>query len=424
MGKQLPLLERIPQTTDPWEDINLFKYIKSGYHVKILSARKMRRIEFLAKRYVFSENTLFYRCKFEIGDEPILKPIPTKESREELVKRTHNLGHFSFEKTYGLIKGKYYWPLMSRDVKFVINNCSSCLKYEEFRPKKYSVTEFEKTLTTEDNIIKIISNRGQEKSIEFISKSNHPAQNNTNKLLEVNKSNLNTRMTTRQTGKIIIVALVILIMLIFLFLPLFSLGGSFGNFKFCSISGNSIILNNEHDCQLIDTNPIYKSKNFIILEKRQHFSNKSDNLERFVTLIETVKWNPLTWEFFTDLNHILRVGLINCFGLFVTLIIGVLIYFTVKLAIYLYVKYRVYMVNKKLNSPEREMELPFIQTRVIPNIHPIIMPLNLNETPVYASPVRRRSSAEFNALINNFENLKRKSIFNSQRFKQSILESA
>ena len=116
MGKQLPLLERIPQTTDPWEDINLFKYIKSGYHVKILSARKMRRIEFLAKRYVFSENTLFYRCKFEIGDEPILKPIPTKESREELVKRTHNLGHFSFEKTYGLIKEKYYWPLMSRKI--------------------------------------------------------------------------------------------------------------------------------------------------------------------------------------------------------------------------------------------------------------------------------------------------------------------
>ena len=72
---------------------------------------------------------------------------------------------------------------MSRDVKFVINNCSSCFKNEEFSPKEYSVTEFEKTLTTKDNIIKIISTRGQEKTIEFISKSNHPVQNNTSKLL-------------------------------------------------------------------------------------------------------------------------------------------------------------------------------------------------------------------------------------------------
>ena len=37
MGHQLSLLERISHTTDPWEDINLFKYIKSGYHEKILS---------------------------------------------------------------------------------------------------------------------------------------------------------------------------------------------------------------------------------------------------------------------------------------------------------------------------------------------------------------------------------------------------
>ena len=43
MGRQLVLLERISQTTDPWEDINLFKYIKSGYHEKILSARKTRQ---------------------------------------------------------------------------------------------------------------------------------------------------------------------------------------------------------------------------------------------------------------------------------------------------------------------------------------------------------------------------------------------
>ena len=82
MGQQLNLFQRISRTTDPWE--------------------------FFAKRYIYSENTLFYRCHFEIGDEPTFKIVPPIESREELVRRAHNLGHFSFEKTFGLLKEKYY----------------------------------------------------------------------------------------------------------------------------------------------------------------------------------------------------------------------------------------------------------------------------------------------------------------------------
>jgi hypothetical protein len=70
------------------------------------------------------------------------------------------------------------------------------------------------------------------------------------------------------------------------------------------------------------------------------------------------------------------------------------------------------------------MELPFIQTRVDQEIiNPNLMPLNLNETPVFASTVRRRSSMEFNTLVNGFENLKKNSIFNSQKFKNSVLKS-
>jgi hypothetical protein len=49
--------------------------------------------------------------------------------------------------------------------------------------------------------------------------------------------------------------------------------------------------------------------------------------------------------------------------------------------------------------------------------------INLNETPVFASTVRRRSSMEFNTLINGFKNVKKNSIFNSQKFKDSIVES-
>jgi hypothetical protein len=56
-------------------------------------------------------------------------------------------------------------------------------------------------------------------------------------------------------------------------------------------------------------------------------------------------------------------------------------------------------------------------------INPNLMPLNANETPVFVSTVKRRSSMEFNTLFNGFENLKKNSIFNSQKFKNSILES-
>ena len=179
-------------------------------------------------------------------------------------------------------------------------------------------------------------------------------------------------------------------------------------------------LKEENQGKIID----FSDKDFFIPPLIDHSNTSFINLEKFVTLIETVKWNPLTWDFFADLSHILKVGLSICVGLFVILIIGVLVYFSVRLTIYLYSIYKDYMVKKQLKNTERELVLPFIQTKVLPNIiPPIVMPLNLNKTPVYASPVRRRSSAEFNALINNFENLKRISIFDSQKFKNSILES-
>ena len=164
---------------------------------------------------------------------------------------------------------------------------------------------------------------------------------------------------------------------------------------------------------------------FFIPPLTEHSNTSFDNLEKFVTLqhVETIKWNPLTWDFFTDLSRIFKIGLSVCLGLLVVLIKGLLVYFSVKLSFYLCLKYKSFKNKRDLNRVERETELPFIQTRLIPEyIYPNLMPLNLNESPVYSSLVRRRSSTEFNALINGFENLKRDSIFKSQKFKKSILE--
>ena len=130
-------------------------------------------------------------------------------------------------------------------------------------------------------------------------------------------------------------------------------------------------------------------RDFFIPPLIEHTNSSFANLEKFVTLVETIKWNPLTWNFFTDLSHILKVGLSIGVGLLITFIMGILVYFSVKLTIYCCLKYKTYKAKHILNRFEREMELPFIQPRVDPEvINPNLMPLNINETPVFASTFR------------------------------------
>ena len=188
--------------------------------------------------------------------------------------------------------GPYLIAKLSAKNNYFLTNCKTNVNLKNAIPLRRlqavedSVTEFDETLTTNYDIIKIISTRGQVPNIEFLEWKNKPKdkktwvlesnlkdcpdQNNTSKLIEAYKSHINTRMTTRQTGKIMNNSLGPLIMLILLFLPLISAGEVFGNFKFCSISKNSKILNYEQNCQLMDSNPVYNTKNFTILEKRQH----------------------------------------------------------------------------------------------------------------------------------------------------------
>jgi hypothetical protein len=189
--------------------------------------------------------------------------------------------------------GPYLIAKLSAKNNYFLTNCKTNVTLKNAIPLRRlqavedSVTEFDETLTTNYDIIKIISTRGQVPNIEFLVEWKNkpkdkktwvlesnlkdcPDQNNTSKLIEAYKSHINTRMTTRQTGKIMNNSLGPLIMLILLFLPLISAGEVFGNFKFCSISKNSKILNYEQNCQLMDSNPVYNTKNFTILEKRQH----------------------------------------------------------------------------------------------------------------------------------------------------------
>jgi len=56
--------------------------------------------------------------------------IPQGSQRKLLVQETHEgglIGHFGVEKTLGLLKEKFFWPHMRKDVQRHCNRCISCL---------------------------------------------------------------------------------------------------------------------------------------------------------------------------------------------------------------------------------------------------------------------------------------------------------
>jgi len=54
-----------------------------------------------------------------------------KEHRKILVKESHErglMGHFIVDKTLELLKGKFFWPNMRKEVQRHCHRCISCLK--------------------------------------------------------------------------------------------------------------------------------------------------------------------------------------------------------------------------------------------------------------------------------------------------------
>jgi len=41
------------------------------------------------------------------------------------------MGHFGVDKTLGLLKEKFFWPHMTKDVQRHCNRCISCLQSDE-----------------------------------------------------------------------------------------------------------------------------------------------------------------------------------------------------------------------------------------------------------------------------------------------------
>jgi len=74
------------------------------------------------------EDFMFLRCIFLKKENFV---YPKEHIKKLLVKESHeggHMGHFGVDKTLDLIKGKFFWPHMRRDVQRHCSRCISCLK--------------------------------------------------------------------------------------------------------------------------------------------------------------------------------------------------------------------------------------------------------------------------------------------------------
>lgn len=66
--------------------------------------------------------------------------VPTGVLRREAVRLNHDdphAGHFGYLRTLELIRWKYYWPGISRDIKEYVDTCDTCHRIKLVRHKPY-----------------------------------------------------------------------------------------------------------------------------------------------------------------------------------------------------------------------------------------------------------------------------------------------
>ena len=173
-------------------------------------------------------------------------------------------------------------------------------------------------------------------------------------------------------------------------------------------------LSNDNQGSVLD----YSDRDFFIPSLTSLQNSSLPNVERFISYVAGIKWNPFSWDFFKNLFEIIKIIGWILLGSFICILAIILLYYFVRIVRFGQEKYRMARVAKPIILYQGDSA--DIELGSLPCGSKLSVPL---ETSVYRSPVRRRSSAEFNALVSGFELLQKKAIFNSQKFKHSILEN-
>ena len=105
----------------------------------------MRNLNNYSQYFMNNQNLL---CK--IGDKDTFQLVIPKTMINTILQLFHDtplIAHKSFDKTFNLIKTKYYWQFMARDIKNYIKACMICATRKSQRPANIAPLEQPKPLT-------------------------------------------------------------------------------------------------------------------------------------------------------------------------------------------------------------------------------------------------------------------------------------
>ncbi|CAB0008951.1 unnamed protein product [Nesidiocoris tenuis] len=70
------------------------------------------------------------------GSEQIEQILVPLTRRQNVLREAHNHGYFGRRRTLSLIRTRYYWPGLQRDVKMFCSTCETCAKSGKNQPKR------------------------------------------------------------------------------------------------------------------------------------------------------------------------------------------------------------------------------------------------------------------------------------------------
>jgi hypothetical protein len=92
-----------------------------------------RKISLQATEYLLNEDVLYHlhtpRGQHVKNKDPILQVVIPKQLRHEILENCHDsviAGHFGLAKTYGLVRERFYWPTLFKDLSIYIKTCHKC----------------------------------------------------------------------------------------------------------------------------------------------------------------------------------------------------------------------------------------------------------------------------------------------------------
>ena len=86
------------------------------------------------KRRLVIQDGILYRTRHNDGEERLQLVLP-KAIRNQALRGLHDeVGHLGRDRTLDLVRQRFYWPSLSKDVEDYLRNCERCVKRKAHDP--------------------------------------------------------------------------------------------------------------------------------------------------------------------------------------------------------------------------------------------------------------------------------------------------